>query len=55
MCSKLLKRKVCQYCGKEYFHWNGKSKYCEGPHYPEIIDAPCDVFQLKEEYKRCEE
>lgn len=30
---KQLKKKVCQYCGKEYFHWNGKSKYCEGPHY----------------------
>lgn len=33
MSNHVYKKKVCQYCGKEYYHWNGKSKYCEGPHY----------------------
>ena len=31
------KRRVCQYCGKEYYHWNGKSKYCDGPHYATCV------------------
>lgn len=33
MSNHVYKKKICQYCGKEYYHWNGKSKYCEGPHY----------------------
>ena len=45
MCSRLLRKKVCQYCGKEYYHWNGKSKYCEGPHY-----ATCVVCGKKFEF-----
>ena len=32
-----LQKKICQYCGKEYYHWNGKSKYCEGPHYTTCV------------------
>lgn len=43
--SKHLKKKICQYCGKEYYHWNGKSKYCEGPHY-----ATCAVCGKKFEF-----
>lgn len=43
--SKHLKKKVCQYCGKEYLHWNGRSKYCEGPHY-----ATCVVCGKKFEF-----
>ena len=31
------KRRVCQYCGREYYHWNGKSKYCDGPHYATCV------------------
>lgn len=23
MCAKQYQRKICQYCGKEYWHWNG--------------------------------
>ena len=42
---KSYKRKVCQYCGREYLHWNGKSKYCDGPHY-----ATCVVCGKKFEF-----
>lgn len=45
MCAKQYQRKICQYCGKEYWHWNGKSKYCSGPHY-----AVCQVCGTKFEF-----